>query len=60
MEELFYLFCPEIAKKINFSLPKPNSDDYKIVNYLTQMWTDFAKTGYKKFFSHFTKILYVN
>jgi len=45
MEELFYLFCPEIAKTMNFSLPKPDSDDYKIVNYLTQMWTDFAKTG---------------
>ncbi|XP_018367857.1 PREDICTED: esterase E4-like [Trachymyrmex cornetzi] len=44
-EELFFLFCPQAAKTLNLSLPKPGSKDYKIINYLTQMWTDFAKTG---------------
>ncbi|KYN36171.1 Carboxylesterase 3 [Trachymyrmex septentrionalis] len=44
-EELFFLFCPQnkIAAKLN--LPKSGSKDHKIINYLTQMWTDFAKTG---------------
>ncbi|KYM97319.1 Esterase FE4 [Cyphomyrmex costatus] len=44
-EELFFLFCPQAVKVLNLSLPKPGSKDYKIINYLTQMWTDFAKTG---------------
>ncbi|XP_011631128.1 pyrethroid hydrolase Ces2e-like, partial [Pogonomyrmex barbatus] len=44
-EDLFFLFCPEIRKEFNLSLPRSDSDDYKIINYLTQMWTDFAKTG---------------
>jgi len=56
-EELFFLFCPQVAKKLNLSLPKSDSKDHKIINYLTQMWTDFAKTGYKQLFSYFTRIL---
>ncbi|XP_011066713.1 PREDICTED: fatty acyl-CoA hydrolase precursor, medium chain-like isoform X2 [Acromyrmex echinatior] len=44
-EDLGFLFCPEAAKMLNLSLPEPGSDNYKIVNYFTQMWTDFAKTG---------------
>ncbi|XP_018341730.1 PREDICTED: carboxylesterase 4A-like [Trachymyrmex septentrionalis] len=44
-EELFFLFCPEVAKAMNLSLPKPGTDDYVMINYFTQMWTDFAKTG---------------
>ncbi|KAL0113970.1 hypothetical protein PUN28_011347 [Cardiocondyla obscurior] len=44
-EELGYLYLPEIVKeKLNLP-PKPTSNDHKIINYLTQMWTDFAKTG---------------
>ncbi|KYN16377.1 PREDICTED: juvenile hormone esterase-like [Trachymyrmex cornetzi] len=44
-EDLFFLFCPEVAKAMNLSLPKPGTNDYTMINYLTQMWTDFAKTG---------------
>ncbi|KMQ92339.1 esterase e4 [Lasius niger] len=44
-EELFYLFYPEVIKELGLSLPEPASEDYKMINRLTQMWTDFAKTG---------------
>ncbi|XP_018362333.1 PREDICTED: para-nitrobenzyl esterase-like isoform X2 [Trachymyrmex cornetzi] len=45
-EELGYLFFPEAVKsQFNFTCPKPGSNDYKIVNNLVQMWTNFAKTG---------------
>ncbi|KAG5320737.1 ESTE Esterase, partial [Pseudoatta argentina] len=45
-EELGYLFFPEAVKlNSNLTRPKPGSNDYKIVNYLVQMWTNFAKTG---------------
>ncbi|XP_018047829.1 PREDICTED: esterase E4-like [Atta colombica] len=44
-EDLFFLFCPEVAKAMNLSLPKSGTDDYMMINYFTQMWTDFAKTG---------------
>ncbi|XP_011056898.1 PREDICTED: esterase E4-like [Acromyrmex echinatior] len=45
-EELGYLFCPKAVKSnSNCTCHKPGSNDYKIVNYLVQMWTNFAKTG---------------
>ncbi|KYN31796.1 Esterase E4 [Trachymyrmex septentrionalis] len=45
-EDLGYLFFPEAVKSnSNLTCPKPGSNDYKIVNYFVQMWTDFAKTG---------------
>jgi carboxylesterase type B len=44
-EDTCYLFLPEIAKTMNLPFPSLDSDDYKIINYFTQMWTDFAKTG---------------
>ncbi|XP_029165265.1 esterase B1-like [Nylanderia fulva] len=44
-EELYYLFYPEIIKELGLSLPASDSEDYKMMNCLTQMWTDFAKTG---------------
>lgn len=44
-EELFYLFYPHVIKDLGFSPIVPESKDYKIMNCLTQMWTDFAKTG---------------
>ncbi|XP_018054571.1 PREDICTED: esterase E4-like isoform X1 [Atta colombica] len=44
-EDLGYLFFPEAVKSFNLTSPKPDSNDYKIVNYFVQMWTDFAKTG---------------
>ena len=57
-EDLGYLFFPEAVKLIsNLTCPKPGSNDYKIVNYFVQMWTDFAKTGYKNFFPYFIQIL---
>lgn len=47
-EELGYLFYPHITKDIDLSPAAPDSQDYRIINYLTQLWTDFAKTGYHK------------
>ncbi|XP_029165263.1 esterase E4-like [Nylanderia fulva] len=44
-EELCYLFYPEIIKELGLSLPASDSEDYKMMKCLTQMWTDFAKTG---------------
>ncbi|XP_025262683.1 esterase E4 isoform X1 [Camponotus floridanus] len=44
-EELGYLFYADIIKELGLSVPVPDSEDYKMINRLTQMWTDFAKTG---------------
>ncbi|EFN68477.1 Carboxylesterase UNQ440/PRO873-like protein [Camponotus floridanus] len=44
-EELCYLFYPDIIKELGLSVPASYSEDYKMINRLTQMWTDFAKTG---------------
>ncbi|EFN68478.1 Carboxylesterase UNQ440/PRO873-like protein [Camponotus floridanus] len=44
-EELCYLFYPDIIKELGLSVPAPDSEDYKMISRLTQMWTDFAKTG---------------
>lgn len=44
-EELCCLFYPEIIKELGLSLSAPDSEDYKMIDRLTQMWTDFAKTG---------------
>ncbi|XP_071651760.1 juvenile hormone esterase-like [Temnothorax longispinosus] len=44
-EELAYLFHPYIMKDLGLSPPAVDSEDYKMINCLTQMWTDFAKTG---------------
>ncbi|GAB1863194.1 Carboxylesterase 3 [Camponotus japonicus] len=44
-EELFYLFYPHMMKDLGLPPLTPDSKDYKIINRLTQMWTDFAKTG---------------
>lgn len=58
-EDLFYLFHPHMMKDFDLPLPAPNSVDYKMINCLTQMWTDFAKTGCDKFniTSNITEIL---
>ncbi|KAL6257876.1 hypothetical protein P5V15_011474 [Pogonomyrmex californicus] len=44
-EDLSYLFYPNMMKDLGLSPPAPDSEDYKMINCLTQMWTDFAKTG---------------
>ncbi|XP_020282812.1 esterase E4-like [Pseudomyrmex gracilis] len=44
-EELFFLFYPHMIRDMGLSTPTPDSDDYKIIKCMTQMWTDFAKTG---------------
>ncbi|XP_025262691.1 para-nitrobenzyl esterase isoform X8 [Camponotus floridanus] len=44
-EELCYLFYADIIKELGLSVPASYSEDYKMINRLTQMWTDFAKTG---------------
>ncbi|KMQ97381.1 esterase e4 [Lasius niger] len=45
IEELGYLFYPHITKDLGLSPAAPDSEDYRIINCLTQLWTDFAKTG---------------
>ncbi|XP_071627810.1 esterase FE4-like isoform X2 [Temnothorax longispinosus] len=44
-EDVGYLFCPHMMKDLGISLPTPDSKDYKMINYITQLWADFAKTG---------------
>ncbi|XP_011705300.1 PREDICTED: juvenile hormone esterase-like [Wasmannia auropunctata] len=44
-EELGYMFYPNMIKDLGMSPPAVDSEDYKMMNCLTQMWTDFAKTG---------------
>ncbi|XP_025987483.2 para-nitrobenzyl esterase [Solenopsis invicta] len=44
-EELAYLFHVSMMKELGISLPAIDSKDGKMINHLTQMWTDFAKTG---------------
>ncbi|XP_011706970.1 PREDICTED: juvenile hormone esterase-like, partial [Wasmannia auropunctata] len=44
-EELAYLFYPKMITNFGMSAPAVDSEDYKMMNCLTQMWTDFAKTG---------------
>lgn len=44
-EELSYLFYHDMIKELGLSVSVPGSEDYKMINRLTQMWTDFAKTG---------------
>ncbi|XP_036141335.1 esterase E4 [Monomorium pharaonis] len=44
-EDIFYLFYPHMMKDFGVPPPEPSSEDYKMINRLTQMWTDFAKTG---------------
>ncbi|XP_032679111.1 esterase E4-like isoform X2 [Odontomachus brunneus] len=44
-EELFYLFYPYVMKQLGMQLPASNSEEYKVTDRFTQMWTDFAKTG---------------
>ncbi|XP_024885561.1 esterase B1-like [Temnothorax curvispinosus] len=44
-EELAYLFYPYMMKDLGLSPSAVDSEDYKMINCLTQMWTDFAKTG---------------
>ncbi|XP_039305308.1 uncharacterized protein LOC105200645 isoform X2 [Solenopsis invicta] len=44
-EELPYLFHFSKRKNLGISLPAVDSKDGKMIHHLTQMWTDFAKTG---------------
>lgn len=44
-DELSYLFYSYLAKEMNIPPPAPGSERYKVMECLTQMWTDFAKTG---------------
>ncbi|XP_029164811.1 esterase E4-like isoform X3 [Nylanderia fulva] len=44
-EELGYLFYPHIGKTFGVLPFARDTPDYKIMEYLTQMWTNFAKTG---------------
>lgn len=63
-EDLCYLFYPYMMKDLGLTLPGPDSEEYKIINRLVQMWTDFAKTGYItsliSFSESFEKILIIH
>lgn len=44
-DDLAYLFYAHLMKELNIPPPTPGSEKYKVIEYFTQMWTDFAKTG---------------
>lgn len=44
-EELMFLFYPYMLKAMGPPLIKLGTKEYSVMEYLTQMWTDFAKTG---------------
>ncbi|KAK2584313.1 hypothetical protein KPH14_006704 [Odynerus spinipes] len=44
-EELFYLFYSRIQEMLNIGSHQPGTTNYNVMEYLTQMWTNFAKTG---------------
>ncbi|XP_029158362.1 esterase E4-like [Nylanderia fulva] len=54
-EELGYLFYPHVIGLRHYVRPFAHgTPDYKIMEYLTQMWTDFAKTGNPTSSANFT------
>nr|XP_050866508.1 esterase B1-like isoform X4 [Vespula vulgaris] len=44
-DELFYMFYGKLQKLVSLEPHSPGTKDYKIMEYFTQLWTDFAKTG---------------
>ncbi|OAD58669.1 Esterase E4 [Eufriesea mexicana] len=44
-EELQYLFYAHLGKRIKIEPAKVGTEKFKIIDTVTQMWTDFAKTG---------------
>ncbi|KAL2730930.1 juvenile hormone esterase-like [Vespula squamosa] len=44
-DELFYIFYGKLQKLLSLEPHTPGTKDYKIMEYFTQLWTDFAKTG---------------
>ncbi|KAI4497700.1 hypothetical protein M0802_007240, partial [Mischocyttarus mexicanus] len=44
-DDLNYLFATNIGELFNFKPHSPGTTNYKIMEYFTQLWTDFAKTG---------------
>ncbi|XP_011141919.1 esterase E4 isoform X2 [Harpegnathos saltator] len=45
VEDTCYLFYPYLTKRFDIPPFTSDSEDYKLINRFTQMWTDFAKTG---------------
>ncbi|KZC13030.1 Esterase FE4 [Dufourea novaeangliae] len=44
-DDLACLFYPYLIKNFGMTVPQPGTKDYDVIEYFTQMWTDFAKTG---------------
>ncbi|XP_046835897.1 juvenile hormone esterase-like [Vespa crabro] len=44
-DELFYMFYGKLQEYLSLKPLSPGTKDYKIMEYFTQLWTDFAKTG---------------
>ncbi|XP_043264518.1 juvenile hormone esterase-like [Colletes gigas] len=44
-EDLTFLFFPHLMKLMNLRPPEPGTEKYKVIEYFTEMWTNFAKTG---------------
>ncbi|XP_035737129.1 esterase E4-like isoform X2 [Vespa mandarinia] len=44
-DELFYMFYGKFQEYLSLKPHSPGTKDYKIMEYFTQLWTDFAKTG---------------
>lgn len=45
MDELFYLFYGTIYQLLNLQPHRPGTPNYKMMECITQLWTDFVKTG---------------
>ncbi|XP_047365688.1 juvenile hormone esterase-like isoform X3 [Vespa velutina] len=44
-DELSYMFYGKLQKYLLLKPHSPGTKDYKIMEYFTQLWTDFARTG---------------
>ncbi|XP_020283640.1 esterase E4-like isoform X4 [Pseudomyrmex gracilis] len=44
-EDICFLFSSDVLDKFGLSAPTPGSNDYKMIEYMTDLWTNFSKTG---------------
>ena len=48
-DDLAYIFYPRILSQLGIGKPPdPGSTEHLVIQRVTQMWTNFAKTGYVK------------
>lgn len=45
MDDLLYLFRTKFLDNFNIEATKKGSEDYKVMEQMIEMWTNFAKSG---------------